>query len=999
MVFRVEVGLRKDMKDPEGATWLRRIHNDLNIEKVSDVRVLKVYLIDCEGIDIKQVNSFANEVLADPVTEVFETSEILADNYQFDWLIETGFLPGVTDNEGKTALWGLKTFLGSIGDNDMIFSGRKYLVSGRIEKNAAEIIGSKLFANGLIQRYSVVSFQDWAGGKKIGNSVPRVKSSSVPVVETVSLDVSDEELITLSRAKVLALNLEEMKAMRDYFRKKEVLEYRKQKGFPKKATDCEIEVIAQTWSEHCKHKIFAADINYSDKVNKRDMQIRSLYKSYIKKVTYELRESKPWIKSVFDDNAGIIQIDGDTLFAMKVETHNSPSALDPYGGALTGIVGVNRDIIGCGIGAKPILNTDVFCFASPYYEGTLPGSNLMHPARIFRGVHRGVKDGGNESGIPVVNGSIFFDNRYIGKPLVFCGTGGLMPVEINGHPAHLKKARIGDLIVMSGGRVGKDGIHGATFSSEELHEGSPVTAVQIGDAIVQKRMLDFIIEARDKELYNAITDNGAGGLSSSIGEMARDTGGAEINLEKVPLKYQGLQPWEIFISEAQERMTIAIDPARFDELKKIADIHEVEISVVGKFTDTGYLEIYYEDMKVALLDMEFMHDGNPRYKLEAEWDFVEKPAEEIEDQENLNAVLLDMMGRVNIASKENWVRQYDHEVQGRSAGKPFCGVEHDGPSDAGVLRVSPFKKNAIVVSHGIKPTFSDIDCYWMTASVVDEAVRNAVATGADPDFMSGLDNFCWPDPVYDSDKNPDGKHKLAQLVRSNMALYDFCRYYSIPLISGKDSMKNDYGSGKNKISIPPTLLFTLISKMDDVENMVSMDFKNEGDRIFIIGETKNELGGSEYYIYHGINRDGFIPKVDAGKFMRSYKLLKKAIDSKLVKSAHDLSDGGFATALSESAFAGALGAKVDLRKIPRSVDVTRNDTLMFSESNGRIIVSVAPANVERFLEVMKGTDMDEIGEVTSSGFVKMTGLDGSVVVNLSINELKKNWKGLMSRMN
>ncbi|HPV21878.1 MAG TPA: AIR synthase-related protein, partial [bacterium] len=374
-------------------------------------------------------------------------------------------------------------------------------------------------------------------------------------------------------------------------------------------------------------------------------------------------------------------------------------------------------------------------------------------------------------------------------------------------------------------------------------------------------------------------------------------------------------------------------------------------------------------------------------------------AEEIEDQENLNAVLLDMMGRVNIASKENWVRQYDHEVQGRSAGKPFCGVEHDGPSDAGVLRVSPFKKNAIVVSHGIKPTFSDIDCYWMTASVVDEAVRNAVATGADPDFMSGLDNFCWPDPVYDSDKNPDGKHKLAQLVRSNMALYDFCRYYSIPLISGKDSMKNDYGSGKNKISIPPTLLFTLISKMDDVENMVSMDFKNEGDRIFIIGETKNELGGSEYYIYHGINRDGFIPKVDAGKFMRSYKLLKKAIDSKLVKSAHDLSDGGFATALSESAFAGALGAKVDLRKIPRSVDVTRNDTLMFSESNGRIIVSVAPANVERFLEVMKGTDMDEIGEVTSSGFVKMTGLDGSVVVNLSINELKKNWKGLMSRMN
>lgn len=999
MVFRVEVGLRKDMKDPEGATWLRRIHNDLNIEKVSDVRVLKVYLIDCEGVDLKQVNSFANEVLADPVTEVFETSEILADNYQFDWIVETGFLPGVTDNEGRTALWGLKTFLGGIGENDMIFSGRKYLITGKIDKSTAEKAASKLLANGLIQRFTVVSFQEWAGGKKIGNNVPRVKSSSVPVVETVALDLSDEELMALSRSKVLALNLDEMKAVRDYFRKDEVAQFRKQKGFPKKATDCEIEVIAQTWSEHCKHKIFAADINYSDKINKRELQIRSLYKSYIKKVTYELKESKPWIKSVFDDNAGIIQIDSETLFSMKVETHNSPSALDPYGGALTGIVGVNRDIIGCGIGAKPILNTDVFCFASPYYSGNLPGSNLMHPARIFRGVHRGVKDGGNESGIPVVNGSIFFDNRYIGKPLVFCGTGGLMPVEINGHPAHLKKAFKGDLIVMSGGRVGKDGIHGATFSSEELHEGSPVTAVQIGDAIVQKRMLDFIIEARDKELYNAITDNGAGGLSSSIGEMARDTGGAVINLEKVPLKYQGLQPWEIFISEAQERMTIAVPGEKFDELKKVADIHEVEISVVGEFTDSGYLEIYHGDMKVALLDMNFLHDGNPRYKLDAEWNSVEKPAGELPDYDNLNSIMLDMIARINIASKENWVRQYDHEVQGRSAGKPFCGVENDGPSDAGVLRISPFKKNAIVVSHGIKPTFSDIDCYWMTASVIDEAVRNAVAVGADPEFMSGLDNFCWPDPVYDEEKNPDGKHKLAQLVRSNMALYDFCRYYSIPLISGKDSMKNDYGSGKNKISVPPTLLFTLISKMDDVEKMVTMDFKNEGDRIFLTGETGNELGGSEYYIFHGMNREGFVPKVDAGKFFKSYKLLKKAIDAGIIKSAHDLSDGGLAVSVSESAFSGMLGAKIDLRKVTRSSDLTRNDLLLFSESNGRILVSVSPENVEKFCEMMKGSEYAEIGEVTSSGFLKITGLDGSVVVNLSISELKKNWKGLMSRMN
>lgn len=999
MVFRVEVGLRKEMKDPEGAIWLRRISSDLNVEKVSDIRVLKVYLIDCEGVDIAQVNSFANEVLADPVTEVYETSEVLADNYHFDYIIETGFLPGVTDNEGKTALWGFNTFLGRSNKNDMIFSGRKYLVSGGINKSTAEKLGSKLFANGLIQRHVVISSAEWVGGKKVGNTVPRVKTVSVPVVETISLDISDDELAALSRSRVLALNLEEMKTVRDYFRKKEVLEFRKEKGFPKKATDCEVEVIAQTWSEHCKHKIFAADIKYIDKIDNREMEIRSLYKSYIKKVTNELKESKPWIKSVFDDNAGIIQIDDDTLLSMKVETHNSPSALDPYGGALTGIVGVNRDIIGCGIGSKPIFNTDVFCFASPYYSGELPGNNLMHPARIFRGVHRGVKDGGNESGIPVVNGSIFFDNRYIGKPLVFCGTGGLMPVEINGAPAHLKKAVKGDYIVMSGGRVGKDGIHGATFSSEELHEGSPVTAVQIGDAIVQKRMLDFVIEARDRGLYNAITDNGAGGLSSSIGEMARDTGGAVVNLEKVPLKYAGLQPWEIFISEAQERMTISVPKEKFEELSKIADIHEVEISVVGEFTDSGYLEIYHSDMKVALLEMEFLHDGNPRYQLTAEWNTIEENVEDIPEYDDLNGVMLDMIERLNIASKEEWVRQYDHEVQGRSAGKPFCGKEYDGPSDAGVLRVSPFKDNAIVVSHGIKPTFSDIDCYWMTASVIDEAVRNAVATGADPDFMSGLDNFCWPDPVYDEERNPDGMHKLAQLVRSNMALYDFCRYYSIPLISGKDSMKNDYGSGKNKISIPPTLLFTLISRMDNVTKMVTMDFKSEGDRIFLTGETANELGGSEYFVYHGILRKGYVPKVDAGKFMKSYRKLKKAIDEGIVRSAHDLSDGGLGVAVSESAFSGMLGAKIDLRKVHRTQDLIRNDLIVFSESNGRILVSVSSENCEKFKEIMAGTDISEIGEVTSSGFVKMTGLDGSVVMNLSINELKKNWKKMMTRMN
>ena len=764
----------------------------------------------------------------------------------------------------------------------------------------------------MIQRYSILSAKEWREGKRIGNEVPRVKSHTEPKVEKISLDLSDEELMQLSRSRVLALNGDEMRAIRNHF-----------KELNREATDCEIEVIAQTWSEHCKHKIFAADIDYKDTVNNSEETIHSLYKSYIKRTTQELRDEKPWIKSVFDDNAGIIQIDDDTLFAMKVETHNSPSALDPYGGALTGIVGVNRDIIGCGMASKPILNTDVFCFASPYFKGELP-PKLLHPGRIFRGVHRGVKDGGNESGIPVVNGSIYFDNRYIGKPLVFCGTGGLMPVTVNGKSSWKKEAKRGDLVIMCGGRVGKDGIHGATFSSEELHDGSPATAVQIGDAIVQKRMLDFILESRDKDLYHAITDN-------------------------------------------------------------------------------GFLDIFYNDMQAAHLDMKFLHDGNPKYKLEAVWDFREKlPEKEFKprDRKDLNNTLVDVIGRLNIASKEDWVRQYDHEVQGRSAGKPFCGVEHDGPSDAGVLRVSPFKKSAIVVSHGIKPSFSDIDCYHMTASIIDEAVRNAVCVGADPDFMSGLDNFCWPDPVYDEVKNSDGKAKLAQLVRSNKALYECCKQYSIPLISGKDSMHNDYGSGKDKISIPPTLLFTLISKMDDVERMVSMDFKHVGDKIYLIGETKEELGGSEFYLYHGIRTEGYVPKVEPQRFMKNYRALHSAICRGLVCSAHDLSDGGLAVALSESSFAGMLGARVDLTKVLKSAGVTRDDTLLFSESNGRILVSV-PSDEEKraeFEELMSGCDCREIGEVTDNRSLKISGLNEDFVVDIDIATLKASWKGLMDKM-
>jgi len=999
MVFRIEVGLRGEMQDPHGVVLKRRILNDFDITGITEVRVLKVYLLDIAQCTENMAERFTREVLADPLIEVAHSGEELTDTFPFDWLIEVGFLPGVTDNEGKTTRWAFDLlFPGTLAPHDSVYTGRKFLLNGAISQKEVETIATGLLCNKLIQRYRILSRASWEKGERIGTTVPVVTEKSRPEVRLISLEIKDEELDRLSKDRGLALSREEMKAIQAYYRHPRTKEIRKKHSFPEMPTDCELEILAQTWSEHCKHKIFNAEIFYTDAIANAAEKIDSLFKTYIKKTTEDLLPRTPWIRSVFDDNAGVIEIDEGLLFAMKVETHNSPSALDPYGGALTGIVGVNRDIIGCGLGAKPICNIDVFCFASPFYRGDLPGPNLLHPARIFRGVHQGIRDGGNESGIPVVNGSIFFDNRFIGKPLVFCGTGGIMPTTVAGKSSWKKRPEVGDLVVMVGGRVGKDGIHGATFSSEELHPGSPVTAVQIGDPIVQKRMLDLILEARDRGLYTAITDNGAGGLSSSVGEMAVATGGAIVYLEKVPLKYAGLQPWEIFLSEAQERMTLAVPPSHFSALQELAAVHEVEVTAIGSFTNTGLLEVYYEQTPVALLEMDFLHNGVPKMRLEAVFSKRENNVWDLPVYEDLNPIMLDMIGRLNIASKESWVRQYDHEVQGRSAGKPFVGAFHDGPADAAVLRISPDRRTAIVLSHGIKPTYSDIDAYWMAASVIDEAVRNAVSVGGDPSFMAGLDNFCWPDPIYDEEKNPDGKEKLGALVRANKAIYDVCSAYRIPLISGKDSMKNDYGSGTGKISVPPTLLFTLISRITDVGMMVSMDFKNPGDIVYLIGETAEEMGASEYFTYHGIKDYGRVPKVNTALFFSAYRKLHVAMKEGIVASAHDLSDGGLGVALAESAFAGGLGVKIDLTKVPRRGLIERDDFVLFSESNGRILVSVSPAHRERFEEIMVDVPMGRIGEVNGSGFMKVSGTGGKMLVSLPCEELWRRWKRPLEKL-
>jgi phosphoribosylformylglycinamidine synthase II len=902
-----------------------------------------------------------------------------------------GYKPGVTDNVGRTAREAVELLLQrKFSIDEGVYTSVLYLIKGKLIRAQAEHIATGLLANTLIQRFEIKDRLSWNPEIGMDVTVPRVTGKKEIRVIEINLQVSEEELMRLSSERVLALSLKEMKALRNYVEDPRVREERKKAGLKENLTDCEVEALAQTWSEHCKHKIFNGLIEYWNEEGKVQ-RIDSLFDTYIKRSTEEIRKAmgaQDWCVSVFKDNAGVMRFNQDWNLVFKVETHNSPSALDPYGGALTGIVGVNRDPFGTGKGAKLIFNVDTFCFAPPDYTQPLP-PRLLHPKRVYEGVREGVEHGGNKSGIPTVNGSIVFDDRYAGKPLVYCGTGGIMPKNILGEPSHEKRAEPGDLIVMTGGRIGKDGIHGATFSSEELHEESPTSAVQIGDPITQKRMTDFLLRARDLGLYHAITDNGAGGLSSSVGEMARDCNGCRMHLQRAPLKYAGLDPWEILLSEAQERMTLAVPPENISRFLELASRMEVEATVLGEFTASGKFHVLFDGKTIAFIDMDFLHNGYPRKELRARWKKKVYPEPSFQDPEDLTSHLQQVLSRYNVCSKESVIRQYDHEVQGGSAIKPLVGAGNDGPSDASVLRPILETWEGIAVSSGICPRYSDIDAYHMMACAIDEAIRNNLAVGGNMNRMAGLDNFCWCDPIQ-SEKTPDGEYKLAQLVRANMALYDYTKAFGVPCISGKDSMKNDYLIGDIKISIPPTVLFSVVSVVEDVRRCVTMDAKRSGDRVYILGETFPETGATEYFAHRGFIGNQ-VPKVDAPRAKALYGALGRAMAKGVVASCHDCSDGGLGVALAETAFSGALAMEVDLRQVPAS-GVDRNDVLLFSESPSRFVVTVHPENQAAFEECLQGKVFTPIGRVVEGKDFTIVGLQGKVVVQADIYKLKEAWQ-------
>lgn len=964
MTLRIEVGPLDGRPDPLGKKTLASIPADFS-GRISEIHTVRVYTV-AGDVPTEILEIWARHALSDPITEQYSTKGL---SIKADWIIEVDFKPGVTDNEGRTAHEALLLLM---PDAPSVFSGMQYRIRGTLSRQDAQQLAENVLANTLIQRIRIATPSEAENGCLHANP-PLVRFAHEPRVRTISLEGDDAHLAALSKQHVWALTPTEIRVIREWFHRPDVRARRLECGLPADPTDVEMECLAQSWSEHCKHKIFTANIEYTDE-QKNTQKICGLFATYIRNTTQRIRElegTQDRCLSVFSDNAGVVRFDDEYGLVFKVETHNSPSALDPYGGALTGIVGVNRDPFGTGMGAQLLFNTDVFCLADPRMQSVPPG--LLHPMRILEGVRTGVEHGGNQSGIPTVNGSVVFDDRYVGKPLVYCGTGGLLPLRVCGREGFRKYVAPGDYIVMVGGRIGADGIHGATFSSVELSEESPSSAVQIGDPITQKRMFDFLLRARDAGLYSGLTDNGAGGLSSSVGEMATLSGGAQIDLARAPVKYAGLDPWEILVSESQERMTVAVPPESLEAFLEMSRLMNVESTVLGNFTDSGDFSIHHGEKCVALLDLDFLHNGLPRMELRCTWTPPEPVTADLSQAPSVYDCLLMLLARPNIASKEYWVRQYDHEVKGRTVVKPLVGAHHNGPSDAAVMRPRFESMRGIAIAHGLCPRYSDIDAGAMAAAAVDEAVRNAVAVGADPHSLAALDNFCWPDPVPPA---PDAERKLAALVRANQELARVCLAYRLPLISGKDSMKNDARVGNTWISVPPTLLVSVVGILPDVRRAQTMDFKQPGHLIYVLGLTRRELGASEYLLSLNV-QDTSVPQVHAEENFQLYLGLYHAISEGLVASCHDVSDGGLGVALAESAFSGRLGCEMDLTAVPTHEKLSNNE-ILFSESTGRFIVSVDPTCASQFETRLQDCVFARVGQVTDENVIRVHTFSGPI---------------------
>lgn len=969
MLWEIEIRPAAGQIDREAERVLAEAR-DFGLASINRIDTARSFLLEGNLSDADAQRA-ASELLADAVVETWTVRQLGPQSApeHSGSVLNVLLKPGVTDNVAHTAQAALRDLQLSV---DAVATCRRYSLNEDAESSDRERLAAKLLSNDAIERFvwGPLNLEHLAIG---GDYQFELKTVAIR-------NMDDDALMHLSKHGQLYLSLAEMQTIRDHFVK-----------IDRDPTDIELETVAQTWSEHCSHKTLAGRIRYRDENGERSFE--NMLKETIFAATQTIRKrlgDDDWCVSVFEDNAGIVKFDDNENVCFKVETHNHPSALEPYGGANTGLGGVIRDPLGTGLGARPVCNTDVFCFAPPNTPSESLPPGVLHPKVVMQGVVAGVRDYGNRMGIPTVNGAVYFDERYLGNPLVYCGNVAMIPVD-----KCEKRLQPGDYIVAVGGRTGRDGIHGATFSSAELTEESETLsggAVQIGNPVVEKMVMDVILAARDRGLYSSITDCGAGGFSSAVGEMGEKTG-AEVWLEKAPLKYAGLSYTEIWISEAQERMVLAVPPENWDELHALCESEGVEATIIGKFTETEQLVLKYHDTVVGEMTMEFLHDGRPPVVRDAVYEAQSNPSWNNSvsvKNDDWTGHLHQILGSLNVCSKEWIIRQYDHEVLAGSVVKPLVGVQSDGPSDAAVVRPLLTSNRGLVVSCGMNPCFGDADPYWMAAAAIDEAIRNCIVTGADPNQIAILDNFCWG--------NTERAETLGSLVRAALACHDFAVAFGTPFISGKDSLNNEFSfldenGNKQTVAIPSSLLISALGQMDDVQQAITMDLKTPGNAIFLLGETKPEMGGSHFALVSE-QAGGSVPKLDAELASKLYNKYFQANQKGLVRSGHDLSEGGLAVALAEMAFAGGLGVDADLSDLSQQSGLTDSVELLFSESNSRLLVEVPGEKESEFRSHFADLPCVRIGTVNESDrlVVKTVGDSQSPVIDESLAALKASWK-------
>jgi phosphoribosylformylglycinamidine synthase subunit PurSL len=958
-VWALEVVPHDQDVDPH-ARALRQILCDLGTPPAG-VTHGRLYLV--AGPQSPRLHAAVHDLCVDPV--IAEPRGGITPSTD-DWLIEILPHPGVTDAEGDS----LGQALARDGFPGLrARAGHRYHLHGSLPPSVVAAAARRL-AHAVVESVawrpaSCPADLDWWRQAFMPDALPD------PTVEAIPLRGLDAAaLLDLGARMLLSLPLQDLESVRDHFAAQD-----------RDPTDVELETIAQTWSEHCAHRTFKATIRHRE-LGVMDLEIEGLLKTTIMAATDEV--NRPWVLSAFRDNAGVIAFDRDHEISFKVETHNHPSALEPFGGANTGVGGVVRDVLG--VSAEPIANTDVLCFgpldtsAETLPLGTLP------PERVFAGVVSGIADYGNKMGIPTVNGATLFDHGYVANPLVFCGTVGIAP-----RGRRPTQPQAGDLIVVAGGRAGRDGIHGATFSSDVLgvSHAELGSVVQIGDPIVEKRLADALPRARDLGLYNAITDCGAGGLSSAVGEMASELG-ADVELTRVPLKYNGLRPWEIWLSESQERMVLAVPPGSWLALQEIFAGEGVEATAIGHFTGDGRLRVRYDGAVVADLDCAFLHDGMPPRQLESVWaPRSVEPSPGLPTGIDLGDLLERAVGDANVASKEPIVRQYDHEVQGRTVGKPFVGPEDIGPADGAVLRPVARSWRGIAVGCGINPWYGEIDPYAMALLAVDEALRNVIAVGADPARTAILDNFCWG--------NPNLPDRLGGLVRAAQGCHDAAVAFRLPFISGKDSLFNEYrlADGSSR-PIPGTLLISAIGIVPDTRRVSSMFLKRPGNFVYLVGLTGDDLGGSLAQRLLGL-QESRAPVVRLTSARRVFGAIHRAIRKGLIQACHDLSEGGLAVAAAEMAIAGGHGLEIDVCDVPVAEPGLSGSTKLFAESPTRFLLEVSPADAPALESLLGRTPHARIGRVLDSPHLRVWSR-GEVVIDANIETLRSRWQAPLTEV-